>query len=310
MEALLNAGILPRIVDDVKSTDPKDVQEYVAIIHATMEGGEKLRGKKDGGLRKSLSFLTTPIVTGEIRPSEASTSARVLNLTWQKIDDSRPLADIQDDIQIMPIVGYHWLRFLAADTRDMHLGFEEARTKKYNEYISKKYVNVGRLATIYCLLRATWGLACESPFGEVFRECTPAFLEALDEAIAEQGALVTEETEVAKFLAALNELVTTRPDLFMIGEIRTGADKILGRLNDRGLFVFPNETLAVMKQLGIFTQVPNVASMTSALKEEGVLVQAKEDDHKLYQTMINKIHVRGWMLIPNWNSGGDGVGIE
>lgn len=305
MEAMLNAGFLPRIEDDVKSTDPKDVQEYVAIVHAVMEGGEKLRGKKDGGLRKTSQFLTTPIITGEIRPSEASTSARILNITWPKVDDSQRLADIQDDIQIMPVVGYHWLRFLAANTRDIREGFEEARTRKYNEYISKNYVNVGRLATIYCLIRATWSLACESPFGEVFKECTAAFLEVLDEAIAEQGQLVTEETEVARFLAALNELVTTRPDLFMIGEIRTGTDKILGRLNDLGLFVFPNETLAVMKQLGVFTQIPNVASLTNALMEEGVLVKSGQPDHKLYQVRIDKIRVRGWLFVQDWNKPGD-----
>jgi len=310
-EALLNAGILPRIIDDVKSTDPKDVQTYVAIIHAVMEGLEKLRAKKEGGLRKSAQFLTTPIITGEIRPAEASTSARVLNLIWAKADDSLKLAGIQGDMQILPIVGYHWLRFLASDSRDIRIGFEEARTKKYNEYILKNYVNAGRLATIYCLIRAVWALACESPFGEVFQDCTPAFMAALDEAIAEQGALVSEETEVAKFLTALNELVTTRPDLFMIGEIRTGADKILGRQNDRGLFVFPNETLAVMKQLGVFTQIPNVASLTNALIEEGVLIPAREKDHKLYQAKINNIRVRGWMLVPGWNApDGDGNGDQ
>jgi len=301
MEAMLNAGFLPRIDDDVKSTDPKDAQEYVAIVHAVLEGGEKLRGKKDGGLRKTSPFLTTPIITGEIRPSEASTSARILNITWPKVDDSQHLADIQDDIQIMPMVGYHWLRFLASNTRDIREGFEEARTKKYNEYISKNYVNVGRLATIYCLIKATWALACESPFGEVFKECTEAFLGVLDEAIAEQGQLVTEETEVAKFLAALNELVTTRPDLFMVGEIRANSDKILGKINDSELFVFPNEILAVMKQLGIFTQIPHVSSLTNALLEEGAILESTEKEHKLYRTTIDKNRVRGWMFRPGWN---------
>ena len=168
-----------------------------------MEGGEKLRGKKDGGLRNVEQFSTTPIVTGETKPDEASTSARVLNLTWQRTDDSQALAEIQGDIRNLPIVGYHWLKYLSTCSNDLKCGFETARTKKYNEYISKNYVNVGRLATMYCLIQLVWDLALKGPFGEVFREYTPAFQEALDEAIAEQATLVTEETEVAKFLAAL-----------------------------------------------------------------------------------------------------------
>jgi hypothetical protein len=84
MEVLLNAGILPRILDNVKATDAKDALAYIAIIQAIMEGGEKLRGKREGGLRTTNEFLVTPIVTGEIKVSEASTSARILNLTWEK----------------------------------------------------------------------------------------------------------------------------------------------------------------------------------------------------------------------------------
>jgi hypothetical protein len=132
------------------------------------------------------------------------------------------------------------------------------------------------------------------------------FKEALDEAIAEQATLVTEETEVSKFLAALSELTATRPDLFMSGDIRFGTEKVLGRLNDRGLFVCPTETLAVMRQLGVFTQVPTVRSLTNALLEENLILPSREPDHKLYQTTINKTHVRGWMFVPNWNtSNGD-----
>jgi hypothetical protein len=162
------------------------------------------------------------------------------------------------------------------------------------------YVNIGRLATIYCLIQLVWNLALRSPFGEVFREYTPMFQEALDEAIAEQATLVTKETEVAKFLAALNELTVTRPDLFMAGELRVGTEKILGRQNEEGLFVFPNETLAVMKQLGVFTQMPTRDSLTLALLEKKLILPSKEREHILYRTSFQKKRPRGWMLIPGW----------
>jgi len=80
-EVFAAAGILPQVYDDVKTVDSKDTTTYVAAIHAVLEGEEKLRGKKDGGLREARAYLCTPIITGEVRPSEASTSARVLTLT-------------------------------------------------------------------------------------------------------------------------------------------------------------------------------------------------------------------------------------
>lgn len=302
LETLYNAGILPRIIDDVKATDPKDTQLYTGEIHAVIEGGEKLRGKKDGGLRKTKAYLTTPIVTGEIRPAEASTSARVLNLNWVKVDDSQSLADIQEDMHLLPVIGYYWLRFLSQTNIDVRAGFESARTKKYNEFIQQGYTNPGRLATIYCLIRAVWALACESPLGGVFRELTPQFLSVLNEAVAEQGELVNEETEVAKFLNTLSELVNTRPNLFLLDGQLSIADKILGKITSKGFFVFPNETLALMKQLGAFNQVPNIDSMTTALDEEKMLVPAKEKDHRLYQVKINGKRHRGWLLVPYWEN--------
>ena len=56
-----------------------------------------------------------------------------------------------------------------------------------------------------------------------------------------------------------------------------------------------------MRQLGVFTQVPTVRSLTNALLEEKLILPSKEPDHKLYKTRINKVQVRGWMFIPDWN---------
>lgn len=302
MEGMLNAGFLPRILDDVKAVSPRDLESYVATIHAVMEGVEKLRSRREGGLRKPNKYLTTPIITGEIRPAEASTSARVLNLIWSKVNDSQELAAIQEDMSLLPVIGYHWLRYLATLATDPRTGFEEARTRRFNEYINKGYANPGRLATIYCLLRSVWVLARDSPFGELFKELEPIFLKALDDAIAEQGVSVTEETEVSKFLEALNEIISSEPDLFMVEDIPTASDVIVGRLSDLGLFVLPNAVLSHMMKMHIFTQMPNRASLTNALIEEGVLVPSKSKDHKLYQVRVNGVQVRGWLFKPDWNS--------
>ena len=86
MEIFASAGFLPQIYDNLKTVNQKDVENYVGTVHAVLEGREKARGKKDGGLRESRDFTCIPIVTGEVRPQEASTSARVLNLNWSPAD--------------------------------------------------------------------------------------------------------------------------------------------------------------------------------------------------------------------------------
>lgn len=300
MEALLNAGILPRIIDNVKATDSKDAMAYIAIIQATMEGGEKLRGKKDGGLRNSSEFLVTPIVTGEIKVSEASTSARMLNLAWGKSQDNSRLTYIQERAEYLPVIGYHWLRYLAATHHDLKQGFDQARAKLAATYAARGYVNPGRLANIYCLLRGIWTLIEDGPFGDIASEHNSAFVEALDEAIEAQGLEVTAETEIARFLAAVANLRASRPDLFMIGELPSSSDKIIGRENELGLFLFPEETLALLKQMGVFTQVPSESSITKALKEDGYLREIK-DRRRLNTTMINGVKVSGWWLKAGWD---------
>ena len=301
MESILQAGILPRIIDNVKATDSKDAQKYISLIQAVMEGGEKLRGKKDGGLRAIHEFLCTPIITGEVKVSEASTSARVLNLSWSKAADNGNLSWLQENTAILPVIGYEWLRFLAASSRDLREGFDRARASKSAEYAKLGYTNPGRLANIYCLLRGIWTLIEEGPFGEVAIDHREKFLEALEDAIAEQGEEVTAETEIAKFLQAIQNLRASRPDLFMVGDIHGKGDKAIGRETEAGLFLFPEETLACLKQLGVFSQAPSEHSITKALKEEGLLRNTK--DRRLNQTTIGQHKVKGWWLNPDWEAG-------
>jgi len=60
MEIFAAAGFLPQLYDNVKTVNQKDVESYVGMVHAVLEGGEKARGKKDGGLRESRVLLLHP----------------------------------------------------------------------------------------------------------------------------------------------------------------------------------------------------------------------------------------------------------
>jgi hypothetical protein len=70
--AFAHTGILPAILDNVKSVDQRDLENYIKLVHVVVEGSDKLRGTKDAKLQESLTFLCSLIITGEVRPAEAS----------------------------------------------------------------------------------------------------------------------------------------------------------------------------------------------------------------------------------------------
>ena len=296
LEVFANAGILPQLLDNVKTVDEKDSLQYIATIQAVIEGREKQRGKKDGGLRDSRSFNCTPIITGEIRPEEASTTARVLNLTWTRPEDLTGLSYIQENVQAMPVIGYQWLRFLANTDLNLVDGFNEARSRKMTEFSGKRYTNPGRLATIYTLLRSAWDLLCQSPFEDLFKEFKPAFISSLDEAIEEQGRTVTEETEVEKFLSGLKELLASNPGLIQSQNGTTIYGRVIGKWVEEGLFLLPSEALAELHKIGVFTQKPTVDSLTKALHAAGKLVIDLDGKHLKAARRVNGTKLRGWLL--------------
>jgi hypothetical protein len=162
VEVCTAAGIMPQSYDNVKTVNEKDRERYVGLVHTILEGREKQRGKKEGGLRESRIFLCTLIITGEVRPEEASTTARIVNLTWSRPNESM-LTSAQQHVAAMPVIGYYWLRFLSV-MEQMSDDFEEARKSKMGEFSAKHYVNPGRLATNYLSPEGDLGAALQVSF--------------------------------------------------------------------------------------------------------------------------------------------------
>ena len=301
LEILASAGILPEIVDNVKSVDPRDAQQYISMVHAVVEGKEKVRGKKDGGVRNSKPFLCTLIVTGEIKPDEASTSARVLNLKWEEPKDKTNVDFVQAHISDLPVIGFNWLTFLA-NIDDPRIGFDEMRSQMTDKFNAENYVNSGRLATIYALLRTTWDLVCRSPFGEVFQTRTKKFIAELDNACASQGRMVSDETEVAKFMRGIAAILAAQPHLIQKNAVqmpdeygKTYRQEVIGRwMEDGDLFLIPDQTLRVLKSLGVFSQIPTIGSITDALAQSKFIIE--KDGKKRVQQRVNDARPRGWLI--------------
>ncbi|MCK9571141.1 hypothetical protein M0R72_19485 [Candidatus Pacearchaeota archaeon] len=295
MEIFAAAGILPQIFDNVKAADPKDAINYVSIIQGILEGEEKARGKKDGGLRKGREFLTTPIITGEVKPQEAATSARVLNTNWVAVD-GKLLREVQENATLLPVIGYNWLNFLGTTEQEFAPGFGDYQSKLMTDFIKKEYVNPGRLATICTLLKSVWALLEVSPIGAIFHEMEKEFAKALEEAAREQGETTSEETESARFMAGLNELLIGNPGLFVSKEgKKTVLGNVIGKWMDNGICVLPLQTLNELSKIKTFTQTPTVESMTMALDRENLLIHDAAGNAK-YQMRINNGKTRGWYI--------------
>ena len=309
MEVFASAGFLPQLYDNHKAVNNRDTESYVGTIHAVLEGKEKVRGKKDGGVRDGRDFTCTPIITGEVRPQEASTTARIFNLNWTR-PDANLLSEVQANAAILPVIGYHWLRFLAETDCVLGKEFEAFRSKKMQEFLGLHYVNPGRLATIYSLLVSTWELLENSPLGDVFAEAREGFKAALQEATAVQGAAVSEETEISRFLAALEELIASNPGLIQSENgKKTIMGAIIGKWMPEGLFLLPTETLNELMKIKAFNQQPTIDSITQALNEKELLIPGGKGK-LLNRQRINGTRVYGWYIrVPSSkDTKGDGKG--
>ena len=165
-----------------------------------------------------------------------------------------------------------------------------------DEFVAKKYVNPGRLATIYTLLKSTWALLEASPIGEVFKDAEKAFVDVLDDAAKFQGENTSDETEAAKFMCGLNELMIGNPGLFLSKEnIKLIQGAVIGKMMPEGVCVLPMQALNELNKIKAFTQMPTIESMTAALDREGYLIHDSEGRTK-YQMKINDGKSRGWYI--------------
>ena len=297
-----SAGFLPQILDNVKTVDPRDAVDYIGTINAVLEGSSKNQGTKDGGLKDSMEYCCTPIVTGEVRPQETATTSRVPAIQWDGVD-ANILLEVQSSISVLPVIGYHWLKHLAEVKSIDRAAFDSYRSMKRDEFIAAGQTVAGRTATIYSMLKLVWAMLEVSPFGEVFKENEKRFIEALDDLAKSQGENTSEETEAARFVAGVEELMVGRPDLFQDQTCMNIGPKIIGRIMPdqmkekglpEGVWLMPIETLSELGKMKTFTQIPTVKSMTESLAQAGLLVS--QQGKNKYRVRLEGLPVYGWYV--------------
>jgi len=199
-------------------------------------------------------------------------------------------------VNTLHVIGYKWLMYLATIKDISREEFNEYQAKKLEEFIVAGHTVAGRTATIYTMLWTAWKLLETSPFGDVFTEAEEDFKAALDGLATYQGAATKEETEVARFMAGINELMAGNPGLFLDGNgSKHSSGTSIGKLMPEGVWLMPIETLNELSRIKTFTQLPNEDSMTVALDREGLLIHSS-DGRKKYQISMNGAKPRGWYV--------------
>ena len=292
-------GWLPYCYDNVKTVNPVDAMDYIQYINMVMEGSSKGQGTKDGKLKQTRIFSGTPIVTGEVRPQDAATTSRVPAIEWSGADADK-LREVQQNIELMPVLGYNWLMHLSTITTIDRAAFDKYQSAKMKEFIKDGHTVAGRTATIYALLKLVWAMLEVSLLGEVFTEFEGAFIKALDALAASQGSATKEETESQRFMNGLRQLIASNPALFL-EKGRPQNDStfpVIGKWMPEGLWVMPEKTLAEMAKFKVFTQIPTAESMTAALDRDKLLVHQidGQKSRKQWKASIGGTKLNGWYI--------------
>lgn len=293
-------GWLAFCYDNVKTVNPIDAMDYIQYINMVMEGSSKGQGTKDGKLKTTRIFSGTPIVTGEVRPQDAATTSRVPAIEWGGADADK-LREVQQNIELMPVLGYHWLNYISTIGSVDRQAFDKYQSMKMKEFITAGHTVAGRTATIYALLKLAWAMLEVSPLGEVFNEYEGVFIKALDELAVSQGAATKEETESQRFMNGLRQLIASNPALFL-EKGRPQNDStfpVIGKWMPDGMWLMPEKTLAEMAKFKVFIQIPTADSMTAALDRDGLLVHqvSGKVTHKQWLASIGGTKLRGWYVI-------------
>jgi hypothetical protein len=181
--------------------------------------------------------------------------------------------------------------------------FKEVKSKKFSELTTKHCIDAGRSSTTYAIFKVVWKMLGESVFSDVVAEFDEKFNASLEDMISYQNESVGEETEVERFMAGLKELIASQPAKFPKDTwFRTGSNGtdsmpehggFIGIQCTDGVFVLPGPALKALRDMGVFQQIPNQASMGQALDAKGYL---KTQHGHQYKKKIHGAGIRGWMI--------------
>lgn len=207
------AGFMPWLVDNYKPIKQGSSQALISMVHAVLEGGEKLRLNRNADFREAQGFSCTPIITGEDFPEEASSLARVLVVDWSPIQDVNKLTNAQILSENLPAIGKAWLTWLSLHSEEVDEAkktFARDRAECVAALAEGGCVNAGRTGTAIALLKFVWSLASKCPeLSDILRHCKEDFEEGLYKLEGRVSQETAEAVEAEKFVESLQEIISS-----------------------------------------------------------------------------------------------------
>ena len=299
------AGWLPMMFDNIKAVNEKDPKEAIAVVHMVLEGQTKTKGAKEGGLQDSIPYHCTPILTGESRLEESSTTARILSTFWHKdLNCDEEYWAALKDAKTLAVIGYHWLKFLKSEPAPSVENFEAFRKNRKTQMEESGNVANDRTAIYLAMLTETWEALERAPFGKVFTEHRTAFMDSIEALTVNQLVLIKEDGPADLILRAVREFRASEPGMILYdgaprGEGRTCVAReraMFGQVS--GFAIIPSALLDWMKKKGIhFQQTPSEAAAGRAMKEFGYTLG--DGTRSTHSVLLNGHACRMWFFPEN-----------
>jgi hypothetical protein len=288
---------LPILLDNYKPNTGKGSTDFVNVIHNIVEGSDRDRGKKEGGLLESKIIQCWPLVTGEdVADSDAAGLARVLVVPFGRKkgpDEEEQLAAMtaaKDGAALLSTLGTQWLLWLQKEesrneAKKIALEFDTRRL--YWAKIIRKHqpdaVNPLRIASNLASNELTWRLLQQCPatamVAGAYGEHHAAGLQEIAISMAHHTGTVL---EAHRYLDALRELLATeRCVLLNRGAMPTEQerDRLIGYHADDGAFLLPDAAMkAVLGHIGR-DGLNNLSEHTiyRQLRENGAIASTNAD---------------------------------
>lgn len=220
MSVATYASDLPLLIDNYKPGVSGGAKTFRALIHAIVEGSEKLRLKSNSDLRDQKLIACWPIFTGEDTPNDdAASLARVLVLhfDWPRGEANERLAQAQRQAQHLNAVGRSLLDWLENDASRPVIASAAQQFPNLRSTWAKRIIEADRNATnplrvasnIATNQLAIWILRHHPEIGPVIAPYADQHTTGLLDLAIGMAQRTAESLEATRFLHTLQEMLAT-----------------------------------------------------------------------------------------------------
>jgi hypothetical protein len=225
---------LPMLLDNWKSNTGRGERDYIALIHALIEGTEKDRANRSGGLRQAREAHAWPFITGEDTPhGDAAAVARMLVVPFEWPVDGKDIdkglsRDMQGMRYHLNAVGAEWIRWLQNEGKEKAVeqhrnipAYQKTHAQLILESLSNAAVNVDRVAHNLAMNQVVWETMRQHPTIGMVAKYNEAYYRGIDTIRTRTTGQASVSREAAKLFAGLRAMSDS--DRYRIVDARTRA---------------------------------------------------------------------------------------